>query len=88
MIIVSSIFRRYEIVLERPDEPVRRMRLPVDLPSLTDMSVRDKGRLFEEAAKMLCGDEETFNLIGPIAGSLLFPIKSSRRLYIYSTPVP
>jgi benzoate 4-monooxygenase len=27
LIIISSIFRRYEIVLEDPDEPVRRMKL-------------------------------------------------------------
>jgi hypothetical protein len=39
--------------------------VPVDFLTNGTMVVRNKGRVFEEAAEMPRGDEETFDLIEP-----------------------
>ena len=64
LIIISSVFRRFDIVLEYPDKPVSQPNHCAGLAVADNLIAQDKGGLYKEATGVPRGVETTFHIAG------------------------
>ena len=72
LIIISSVFRRFDIVLEYPDKPVSQSNHCAGLAVADNLIARDKGGLYKEATGVPRGIETTFHIAGQLWCTIVY----------------
>jgi hypothetical protein len=66
LMIISSVFRRFDIVLEYPNKPVSQSNHSAGLAVADALIAPDERELFEETSELCRGFETTFDIVGQL----------------------